>query len=131
MLQKNKDYLFLGEDCKINGQIFTADQQLKLNENWEEINDFQITSFSELERYISNFNSIIKDKEIKSINPLKNFIDGELLTINDSLRRLLQDSVRNACIRKRGPINDFEPEPTFVITLRCFVGVLANQWSRS
>jgi hypothetical protein len=128
--QKNKDHLFLGEDCKINGQIFTADQQLKIDENWKTIDYFRITSFSELERYISNFNSIIKDKKIEEIDPLRNFIDGELLTINESLRRLSRDSVTDACLKKQGSVAEFEPEPPFLLTLRCFVGVLADQWSR-
>lgn len=128
--QKNKDYLFLGENCIINGQFFTADQRLEFSNDWGVIDDFRITSFSELERYISNFNSIIKDKEIESINPLRNFINGELLTINESLRILSQDAVTDACLKKRGPFAEFEPEPPFLLTLRCFVGVLADQWSR-
>jgi hypothetical protein len=130
-LRENENHLFLGEDCKINGQIFTPDQQLKLDRDWEAIEEFEITSLSELEKYISNFNSIIKDKEIESINPLKNSINSELLTMTDDLKIILNKSVTQACLRKHGSIRYFEPEPPFLLTLRCLVDILAEEWSRS
>jgi magnesium-transporting ATPase (P-type) len=48
----------------------------------------------------------------------------------ESLRRLSRDSVTDACLKKQGYVAEFEPEPPFLLTLRCFVGVLADQWSR-
>ena len=130
-LRENENHLFLGEDCKINGQFFTADQQLKLDEDWENIEDFEITSFSELDRYISNFNSIIENEKIREICSPRNFVNGKLLNITDDLQKRLQALVANACLRKRVPIPEFEPEPPFLLTLRCLVDILAEEWSRS
>ncbi len=129
--QKQKDCLFLGEACEINGQNFTADQHLELPEDWENINDFRISSFNELERYITNFNSIISDEKIQEIEPLRNFTKGGLFSLTNDLRTLLQTSVTQACLRKKGPKTDFEPEPPFLLVLRCFIGVLADQWSQT
>ena len=130
-LRENDNHLFLGEDCRINGQFFTADQQLKLGEDWKNIEDFEITSFSELEKYISNFNSIIGNEDILEIGSLRNFVNGKLLNITDDLQKHLQALVANACLRKLGPISEFEPEPPFLLTLRCFIDILAEEWSRS
>jgi hypothetical protein len=129
--QKQEDNPFLGEACKINGQIFTADQRLNLPGSWENIEDFRITSFDELEHYIANFNTIIADEKIKEIDPLRNFGKGGLFSLTDDIRTLLQTSVTQACLRKKGSVAKFEPEPPFLLVLRCFVSVLADQWSKS
>jgi hypothetical protein len=129
--QDEEDYPFLGEACKINDQYFTADQRLELADSWENIEDFRVTSFKEIEDYIKNFNDIIKDKKIQEIDPLRNFGQGGLFSLTDNVRTLLERSVTQACLRKRGPIAEFEPEPPFVITLKCLVGVLADQWSKT
>jgi hypothetical protein len=129
--QDEEDYPFLGEACKINGQDFTADQRLELADSWENIEDFRVTSFKEIEDYIKNFNDIIKDKKIQEIDPLRNFSQGGLFSLTDNVRTLLERSVTQACLRKRGPVAEFEPEPPFLITLKCLVGVLADQWSKT
>lgn len=131
-LDQDQDaYPFLGEACRINGQDFTADQRLKLEDSWENIEDFRVTSFKEVENYIKNFNDIIKDKKIQEIDPLRNFGKGGLFNLTDDLRTLLEKSVTQACLRKRGPIAEFEPEPPFIITLKCLVSFLAEQWSKT
>jgi hypothetical protein len=129
--QDQEDYPFLGEACKINGQDFTADQRLELADSWENIEDFRVTSFKEIEDYIKNFNDIIKDKKIQEIDPLRNFGQGGLFSLTDNVRTLLERSVTDACLCKRGPVAEFEPEPPFLITLKCLVGVLADQWSKT
>lgn len=129
--QDQEDYPFLGEACKINDQDFTAEQRLELADSWENIEDFRVTSFSELERYIANFNEIIKDKKIQEIDPLRNFDRGGLFSLTDNVRTLLERSVTDSCLCKRVPIAEFEPEPPFLITLKCLVGVLADQWSKT
>ncbi|MEB3119661.1 MAG: hypothetical protein VKL41_00375 [Snowella sp.] len=129
--QKQEDFAFLGEACEINGQSFTADQRLNLPGSWENIEDFRITSFNELEKYVANFNAIITDKKIEEIDPLRNFGQGGLFSLTNDLRTLLQTSVTQACLRKNGPVAEFEPEPPFLLILRCFVGVLADQWSKT
>jgi hypothetical protein len=129
--KKQKDYPFWGETCTINGKIFTAEQRLELEESWEKIDEFRINSFYELERYIDNFNAIIADESIEEIDPLRNFGQGGLFKMTDNLKILLQRSVTKACLRKKGSVAEFEPEPSFLLTLRCFVGVLADQWSKT
>jgi hypothetical protein len=129
--QKQKDYPFWGESCTINGKDFAPEDRLMLLDTWQTIDDFRITSFTELENYISNFNKIIADESIEEIDQLRDFHQGGLFQMKDSIKRLLTDSVRDACIKKHGPIAEFEPEPAFLLTLRCFIGVLADQWSKT
>jgi hypothetical protein len=47
------------------------------------------------------------------------------------VQALLEKSVNQACLRKKGPVTDFQPEPPFLMTLRCFVAILATQWSKT
>ena len=129
--QKQKDYPFLGEACKINGQSFTADQRLELADSWENIEDFRVTSFKEIEDYIKNFNELIKDERIQEIDSLRNFGKGGLFSLTDDVRTLLDTSVTQACLRKRVRKEQFEPDPAFLITLKCLVGVLADEWSKT
>ena len=129
--RKQEDYPFLGEACEINGQAFTADQRLYLPKSWENIDDFRVTSFKELETYLTNFNVILTDAKIEEIDTLRNFGNGGLFSMTDDIRTLLETSVTHACMRKKGSIAEFEPEPPFLLILRCFVGVLADQWSKT
>lgn len=129
--EKRKDSIFLGETCIINGQTFETNQRFELNKDWENIEEFRITSFNELERYISHFNSIIADEQVEEIEPLRNFGKGGLFTMTDDLRTSLQTSVTQVCLRKKGPITEFEPDPPFLLTLRCFVSILAAQWAKT
>ena len=131
MDQKQADYPFLGEACKINGQNFMADQRLELADSWENIEDFRVTSFKEIEDYIKNFNDIIKDERIQEVDSLRNFGKGGLFSLTDDVRTLLETSVTQACLRKKGSVAEFEPEPAFLITLKCLVGVLADQWYKT
>jgi hypothetical protein len=129
--QKQEDTLFLGEACMVNGQTFMANQRFKLIDSWENIEDFRIISFIEIEHYITNFNTIIMDKKIEEIDPLRNFGQGGLFVLTDEFRTILQTAVTQACLRKKGSIAELEPEPSFLLTLRCFIGVLADQWSKT
>ena len=121
----------MGEACKINGQSFTADQRLELADSWENIEDFRVTSFKEIEDYIKNFNELIKDERIQEIDSLRNFGKGGLFSLTDDVRTLLDTSVTQACLRKRVRKEQFEPDPAFLITLKCLVGVLADEWSKT
>ncbi len=130
-LEQANEAPFLGESCTINGQLFTAEQHLDIPDDYVNIDDFRITSFDELERYIINFNTVIADEHIEEIDPLRNFSHGGIFSMTDDQRQLLKIAVTNACLRKCGSANDFEPEPPFLLTLRCFIGVLADQWSQT
>lgn len=129
--QEREDFPFLGEACEINGQLLAADRRLQLLEDWEVIEDFRIPSFTELERYIANFNGVIADKKIEEIDPLRHFESGSKFVLTDDLRSLLQTAVTQTCLRKRGTVEQFEPDPPFLIALSCFVGVLADRWAQS
>ncbi len=128
---KRKNAPFLGESCLVNGQIFNADQRLEISKDFENIEDFQITSFQELERYLASFNAIISEADIQQIPQLRHFDQGGLLTLTEHLRTRLQTSVTKICLRKKGSARSFEREPAFLITLRCFVGLLAQEWSKT
>ena len=129
--RKGRNDPFLGESCTVNGQTFEAHQRLEINKDWETIEDFQITSFHELERYLVTFNALISEEDIQQIPQLRHFDKGGLLTLSDDLQTRLQTSVTQSCLRKRGSARNFEREPAFLITLRCFVGLLAQEWSKT
>lgn len=129
--RKQIDNPFLGEDCIINGQKFTADQRLDLNKDWKEISDFQIDSCNELEKYLKNFNDILREESIQEIDQLRNFGKGGLFTIDNDLFILLNAKVRQACLRKIGLVSEFEADPPFLLALKCFIGIITEQWSQT
>lgn len=129
--EKRKDLIFLGESCKINGQSFQANQRLNLNDDWENIDEFSIESFIELEQYLNNFNSVIVEQQLEEIEPLRNLDKGGLFTMTNTLSNDLQIAVTKACIHKAGPISELEPEPPFLLILKCFIGILAKQWHQT
>ena len=128
---KRKNDPFLGETCMLNGQVFQANQRLEIKKDWETIDDFQITSFDQLERYLESFNAIISEQDIQQIGELRNFDKGGLFTLTDDLRTLLKTSVTQVCLRKIGSARNFEREPAFLLILRCFIGILAKEWSKT
>ena len=130
--RKTEDDLFSGEACVINGQSFDAYQRLKLPQDWEEIREFTVSSTTELENYLVNFNAIIRDEKIEEIDALRNFKQGGLLTtLDDQLRNLLNTTIKQACLRKKGSTQEFEAEPPFLLTLKSLLMVLATQWQES
>jgi hypothetical protein len=129
--QKQKDHAFGGETCLINGVAYGPEQRLQLDNNWEEIQEFRIPELKELEFYLANFNKVIQQEHIEEIDPLRNFNGGGLLTLNDQLKTLLATEVTKTCLQKKGSVNDFEPEPPFLLALRCLVGLLADQWAKT
>ncbi|BAW97810.1 unknown protein (plasmid) [[Synechococcus] sp. NIES-970] len=121
----------VGEICEVNGQEFAALEVFNFPEEWENITSFNITSTQELERYIRNFNQIITQEKIGSIQALPGVqIRGNEAIPND-LKRVLQDIVRDTCQKKLGKKEDFELESTFLLQLRCFMDILASRWARS
>ena len=128
--QKQKDYPFWGESCTMNGTDFAPGERLIQLDAWQTIDHFRIKSFPELENYIDHFNQTISGEGIEEIDQLRDFDQGGLFQMTDSIKVLLNDAVTDACLKKRGSVAEFEPEPAFLLTLRCFVGVLADQWSK-
>ncbi|MFN5514222.1 MAG: hypothetical protein ACK5CA_05595 [Cyanobacteriota bacterium] len=129
--QKQKDYPFVGETCVINGAVYRPGERLKLDGAWEEIEEFRIPNLEELERYLTHFNQVIQDENIQEIDPLRNFSGGGLLTLNANLKTLLETEITKTCLQKKGAVGDFEPEPPFLLALRCLVGLLADQWAKT
>ena len=62
---KRIDHVLLGEECIINGQTLTADQRLNISPDWQDISSFQINSYTELEKYLKNFNDILREESIQ------------------------------------------------------------------
>jgi hypothetical protein len=128
---KANDDLFLGESCIINGRKFLACERLTLDDEWNEITEFTVTSTAELETYLRNFNRIIKEHKIEEIEPLRDYQSGNLLEITDDLRKLLRTNLTQQCLRQKGPKEEFEPDPPFLMALKAFLAVLAKEWSKS
>lgn len=129
--RKTVDNPFLGEPCAINGKAFAAHERLTLDEEWNEITEFTVTSTAELETYLRNFNRIIKERKIEEIEQLRDYKSGNLLEITDDLRQLLRTNLTQQCLRKKGPKSEFEPDPPFLMALKAFLTVLAKEWSKA
>jgi hypothetical protein len=129
--RKQTDNPFFGEVCVINGKEFAPHDRLTLDDEWNEIKEFSLTSTAELEKYLQNFNQVIKERNIEEIEQLRDFKSGELLQLNDDFRKLLAANLRKQCLRKQGPKNQFEPDPPFLMVLKSFLEVLSKQWSRA
>jgi hypothetical protein len=129
---KKKDYPLTGENCVINGEKFTFSDRLDVLEHgWEEINSFEVTSYDQLEEYLKNFNDILREESIQEIDQLRNFNQGGLFNMDSDFRILLTTKVKQACLRKVGPVSEFEIDPPFLIILKCFLSILAEQWSKT
>jgi len=129
--QKQKDYPFVGETCVINGAVYRPGERLKLDIAWEEIEEFRLPDLGELEQYLTHFNQVIQDENIQEIDHLRNFSGGGFLTLNANLKTLLETEITKTCLQKKGAVGDFEPEPPFLLALRCLVGLLADQWAKT
>jgi hypothetical protein len=129
--RKTVDNPFLGESCSINGKAFAAHERLTLEDEWNEITEFTVTSTAELETYLRNFNQVIKERKIEEIEQLRDYQSGNLLELNEDLRTLLKTNLTQLCLRKKGPKGKFEPDPPFLMALKAFLTVLAKQWSRA
>ena len=129
--RKTVDNPFLGEPCVINGKDFAAHERLTLDEEWNEIWEFTINSTAELETYLRNFNRIIKERKIEEIEQLRDYKTGNLLEITDDLKKLLKAELTKQCLSKKGPKDQFEPDPPFLMALKAFLTVLAEEWSKA
>jgi hypothetical protein len=129
--RKTADNPFLGEHCEINGKAFAAHERLTLNQEWNEITEFVVTSTTELEAYLGNFNRIIKERKIEEIEQLRDYKSGNLLEINDDHRKQIKTNLTKLCLKKKGPKDQFEPDPPFLMALKAFLMVLAKEWSRA
>lgn len=126
-----KTYPFLGESCTINGKDYGSEDLLQTDDEWEEINQFEIASFSQLENYIKNFNQTVKESGINEVDILRNFDGSGLYQLSNENQVILKSRIKKACLRKHGPVSEFEAEPTFLIVLKCFIDLIADKWSKS
>ncbi|AIE73992.1 MULTISPECIES: hypothetical protein [unclassified Synechocystis] len=130
-LGKKKDYPFTGENCVINGENFSSSDRLNvLERGWEEISSFEISSYNHLEEYLKNFNDILREESIQEIDQLRNFNQGGLFNMDSDFRILLEAKIKQVCLRKVGPTSEFEIDPPFLIILKSFIAILAEQWSK-
>jgi hypothetical protein len=126
--RKTSDDPFLGEACVINGKKFEADERLTLEDEWNEITEFNVVSTVEIEKYLEVFNKTIKDRKIDEIDQLRDYKNGNVLKITDSFRKPLMENLKKQCLRKEGPKTKFEPDPPFLMVLKAFLEVLAKEW---
>ncbi|WP_126147508.1 hypothetical protein [Synechococcus elongatus] len=95
------------------------------------INEFAITSYNELENYLKNFDQIIKEKKIESLHSPLNRNNQKITRLESNTQTILEQYIQPLLSKKQGNITDFEPEPPFLIALRCLVRVLAEEWANS
>ena len=126
---KPVDNPYSGESCVINGKEFAANERLTLDEKWSEITEFTITSITELENYLRNFNRIIEERKIKEVDPLRDYKSSNMLEITEDLRKLLLTNLTKQCLNKKGPKSEFVLDPPFFMTLKAFLTIIAKEWS--
>ncbi len=130
--ERQKDYPLTGGDCIINGEAFNDGQRLNVFEHdWEQITSFEINSYEQLEHYLKNFNEVLREESIQEIDQLRNFGKGGAFAMDEDFRILLGAKVKQACLKKVGLVSEFESDPPFLIALKCFISILAEQWSKT
>ncbi|QFZ92222.2 hypothetical protein [Synechococcus elongatus] len=144
----HNDGIIVGLPCVIKGKsgskerIFeyssikdslNFDQQSSGSEGQELelIEHFTITDYSEIERYINNFDQVIREKRIESLHSPFDRKGKKVTHLSPEIQSILEQYIQPLLAKKKVGITDFEPEPPFLIALRCLIRVLAEEWADS
>ena len=105
--------------------------RIEIPNTWTSIVSVTIGDFSSIDQFIKNFNEVINDNSIEEFTVLQR-TDGEQISrIELSLRSKLEQYVDQQCKKREGDYADFLPEPAFIITLKCLIRILAEEWAAS
>ena len=116
--------MFAGEQLIINGFNFNTLDRVILPQEITTIERFEIASLTELQYFVKNYDEALESSELTAILPIHKLI------YLDGLWDEVETEVRAICLERiNKEINDLEPEPGFIISLRALCKVLARQWS--
>lgn len=136
---RKDDNLFAGLDFSIQGRgsngmdsrSFSATSRIRIPKEWDYIEELSVQGYGMLDEYIQNFNSVINDNDIESFSVLQAPSGKKVEHIDERIRSLLDQYVTQQFLRKKGPKKDLEPEPPFLLAMKCLIRILAEDWSQS
>ena len=136
---KTEDLIIAGEDCEIIGEHsripIAWNQRLSfedLGKDENVIKEFRISNnFGQLSHFLYDFHIALRELNISSIQPLKNYKRSLTLSDNDRLWRETQrklDKIKQDS-RLTGEINSIRIEPPFILCLKALLSQLSNEWA--
>ena len=123
LTRKTKDPLIAGEDYEVNGHQISWRDRLELEGNIEQ---FQISEFEQLSKFLDEFNLALQELEIEGLKPMKGFNAGVGLEADYS-ERLWRETKRELTIR--GESDNISIEPPFILGLKALLQVLGKEWA--
>jgi len=123
LTRKTKDPLIAGEDYEVNGNQISWRDRLELEGNIEQ---FQISEFEQLSKFLDEFNLALQELEIEGLKPMKGFKAGVGLEADYS-ERLWRETKRELTIR--GESDNISIEPPFILGLKALLRVLGKEWA--
>jgi len=134
---ETEDPIIAGEDCEIIGEHsripIAWNQRLSFKDLDEDvIKEFRISNnFGQLSHFLYDFHIALRELNISSIQPLKNYKRSLTLSDNDRLWRETQrklDKIKQDS-RLTGEINSIRIEPPFILCLKALLSQLSNEWA--
>lgn len=128
LTKKTKDPLIAGEDCEVNGNRISWRERLELEGNIEQ---FQISEFEQLSKFLDEFNLALKELEIEGLKPMRGFKAGVGLEA-DYRERLWRETKREltkVTLTIKGESDNIRVEPPFILGLKALLRVLGKEWA--
>ena len=125
-IDSKKDKPISGEGLRINNKIFTSTERINIGLPLETIIEtYELTEFSQLQKFVNNYDQALSNLEIKSLMPISSLANV------DKLWAEVEKQSSRICGERAGiKIKHLENEPGFIIGLRALSNVLASQWSK-
>lgn len=128
LTRKTKDPLIAGENCEVNGNQISWRDRLELEGN---IDQFQISEFEQLSKFLDEFNLALKELEIEGLKPMRGFKAGVGLEADYSERlwRETKRELTKVTLTIKGESDNIRIEPPFILGLKALLRVLGKQWA--
>jgi hypothetical protein len=122
-LQDDDESIFAGEDCEINGKLFSWQDRLNLSQ-FRQIESFKLygegdAQLSNLQHFLEDFQASLREMKVTSIKPLQKYDDKQWRTsLWDKVKRSIQQHWDNLQGRNS---EDIRVEPPFIIGLKALL----------
>jgi hypothetical protein len=128
LTRRTKDPLIAGEDCEVNGNPISWRERLELEGNIEQ---FQISEFEQLSKFLDEFNLALKELEIEGLKPMRGFKAGVGLEpdYREKLWRETKRELTKVTLTIKGESDNIRVEPPFILGLKALLRVLGKEWA--
>ncbi|MGB5636259.1 MAG: hypothetical protein WBM86_26245 [Waterburya sp.] len=124
---KKQEPVIAGEDCSINGQPISWEDDLDLEGN---IQGFDIPELVQVPNFLDEFNIALKELDIEGLTPMPAFKGNSLeSSYNDRLWRDTHKQLKTKLVKIRGDSDNIHVEPSFILGLKALLRVLGKEWA--